>query len=355
MRPPPFDLAWQALKRWLPLDLLEEKVDAARRDLGRVNILVAGKTGVGKTTLINAVFGSRVGVTGVGEPVTKKVAQYEPPGLPLRLWDTRGLETAAFQETLDAVEQAVEGAAASGRPEDRVHIAWVCIAEPGGRVEDADRQLATLCRRHGMPVVAVLTKAFGSQEFEAEVRRLLPGVDAVVPVMAEAYKVPPVEARGLPDLVAETLRLLPAAARQAFVAAQLVDMAAKRRAAKRIAASAAAAAGRGGRLPDPRHCPGGGPRGQRRHDGQHRHGDGGAPGQAGPHRARHLGGGRAGGVHGGPDVPGRDAEARARRRIDRRRRAGRGHRGRRNLRPRRGLRRVPDRIRPEPRPDAGRG
>ncbi len=177
--------------------------------------------------------------------------------LPIRLWDTRGLETAAFEETLAEVERALKDAAASGRPEDKIHIAWVCIAEPGGRVEDADRQLAALFRRYDMPVIVVVTKAFGSDEFAAEVHRLMPGTDAVVPVMAEAYRVPPVEPRGLPELVDETMRLLPEVARRAFVAAQLVDMAAKRSAAMRIAAAGAVSAAAAAASP----IPGSGPAG----------------------------------------------------------------------------------------------
>lgn len=38
------------------IGMMTEKLDEALRERGRVNILIAGKTGVGKSTLINAVF-----------------------------------------------------------------------------------------------------------------------------------------------------------------------------------------------------------------------------------------------------------------------------------------------------------
>src|SRR3954468_10972307 len=38
---------------------------------GRFNLAVFGKTGVGKSTLVNAIFGEEVARTGIGEPVTK--------------------------------------------------------------------------------------------------------------------------------------------------------------------------------------------------------------------------------------------------------------------------------------------
>ncbi len=41
--------------------------------LGKVRIAIFGLTGVGKSTLVNAVFGTDVAATGVGEPVTQGI------------------------------------------------------------------------------------------------------------------------------------------------------------------------------------------------------------------------------------------------------------------------------------------
>lgn len=250
-----FNLAWAALKHWLPVEVLEEKLDTARRELGRVNILVAGKTGVGKSTVINAVFGEAVSETGKGRPVTQKLTKYEPADLPIRLWDTKGLEAENFHETLNAVEHVVREAAASGKVGDRVHIAWVCINERSNRVEPADERLAELCLRHELPVIVVLTQSFDPDEFATEVRRLLPKVAAIVPVMAEAFRKPPIPTSGLPELVAETLRLLPEAARRAFTAAQQIDMNLKRSAAMKIAVTGSAAAALAAAIPVPGMAP----------------------------------------------------------------------------------------------------
>lgn len=50
----------------VPLDIWEQRLKEARAELGRFNIIVAGRTGVGKTTLIGAVFGKEVGDTLAG-------------------------------------------------------------------------------------------------------------------------------------------------------------------------------------------------------------------------------------------------------------------------------------------------
>ena len=39
----------------------------------KLNVLIVGKTGVGKSTLINAVFGDKVAKTGSGKPVTQEI------------------------------------------------------------------------------------------------------------------------------------------------------------------------------------------------------------------------------------------------------------------------------------------
>ena len=48
---------------------MHDKIKEEQSKMGKVNILIAGKTGVGKSTLVNAVFGKTVATTGTGRPV----------------------------------------------------------------------------------------------------------------------------------------------------------------------------------------------------------------------------------------------------------------------------------------------
>ena len=48
-----------------------------------LNIIVAGKTGVGKSTLINAVFRDKLAQTGLGKPVTNHMRKITKKGLPI--------------------------------------------------------------------------------------------------------------------------------------------------------------------------------------------------------------------------------------------------------------------------------
>ena len=77
-----------------------------------VNILLAGKTGVGKSTLINNVFRERMAETGIGKPITKHLRRIAKEGMPIALYDTRGLElghpiqTEVKREIIEAIKQS---------------------------------------------------------------------------------------------------------------------------------------------------------------------------------------------------------------------------------------------------------
>ena len=48
------------------------------RNVQKPNVLIAGVTGAGKSSLVNAVFGTSVAPVGSGLPVTKHYCRYEP-------------------------------------------------------------------------------------------------------------------------------------------------------------------------------------------------------------------------------------------------------------------------------------
>ncbi|WP_369714686.1 GTPase [Leptotrichia sp. HSP-536] len=69
-----------------------------------VNIIVAGKTGVGKSSLINYIFGEKVAEVGVGAPVTQEIGAYHLKEDNINLYDTKGIETEDYEETLSNIQ-----------------------------------------------------------------------------------------------------------------------------------------------------------------------------------------------------------------------------------------------------------
>jgi len=69
-------------------DLIEEE----EKKMHTANLMVVGKTGVGKSTLINSVFRDNLADTGIGTPVTQHLQKITKSGIPLTIYDTKGIE-----------------------------------------------------------------------------------------------------------------------------------------------------------------------------------------------------------------------------------------------------------------------
>ena len=65
------------------MGMIEQAVCEAKKDTGKFNIIIVGRTGVGKSTLINTIFQGRVAATGQGESVTKETRLYTKKGIPV--------------------------------------------------------------------------------------------------------------------------------------------------------------------------------------------------------------------------------------------------------------------------------
>lgn len=233
--------------------LLREKMQEALEERGHVNVVIAGRSGVGKSTLINAIFSGNLATTGQGRPVTTEVREITREGHPISLFDTRGLEMDRFKETVEELRKLVVERKRDADPSRHIHVAWLCVAEDTRRVENGESDVVAMLAEH-VPVLGVVTKARSDCGFRAEVQRLLPAVRNVVRVRALAEEfdgglsLPPM---GLRDLVEATLEVVPEGQRQAFVAAQQAALGAKKREAHKVVLAAAATAAGIGATPIP--------------------------------------------------------------------------------------------------------
>lgn len=224
--------------------LIREAMEEALGERGHANVLIAGRTGVGKSTLINSVFQGDLATTGQGRPVTENTREITKEGVPLSIFDTRGLEMADFSGTLASLESFVYERYADPNEGKHIHVAWVCITEDSRRVEDAETELTAMLSGFA-PVIGVITKARFDDGFRAEVQRLLPEAKNVVRVRAIRERDDDGHTRtpmGLEELIELTAELFPEGHRSALAAAQKADLALKRNRAQGVVAWAAAAA-----------------------------------------------------------------------------------------------------------------
>lgn len=233
--------------------ILEEALYKATTERGHVNILIAGRSGVEKSTLINSVFQSNLAETGQGKPVTKVTREITKEGIPLTIFDTRGLEMSEFSTTISELETLIADRCNDRDSNRHIHLAWVCIQEDGRRVEDAEIRLHEMLYRH-VPVIGVVTKARSDNGFRAEVQRLLPYAKNVVRVRAidetldEGHTLP---CMGLSNLIELSSEVIPEGKRRALAASQKADINYKKTQAHKAVITAAAAAAAAGASPIP--------------------------------------------------------------------------------------------------------
>ncbi|GAA2527557.1 GTPase [Rarobacter incanus] len=234
--------------------------DENMASISRVNILVIGETGVGKSTLINAVFGADFAPTGTGRPVTEGVHQYQSADGTFALYDSQGFEIGAKDSPLDWLRGHFSGNRAAD-PADIIHAAWYCVSAYSARMTDGQAAVIKELSSLGIPVILVMTqvpkvngvvisRALAFQQALLDMR--LPTADGQVHLTcALADPERDEEQFGLQEVVEATSFRIPADQQTAFVAAQRVDLAAKNRKARTLTAAASAAAAGIGAAPLP--------------------------------------------------------------------------------------------------------
>lgn len=204
------------------------------------NIMVAGITGTGKSTLINAIFNEKLAATGTGRPVTDEIKEYNNQNIPIRIWDTVGLEIDAdkTKESIKEIRNTIAQKSESDNQFDRIHAIWYCINSGSNRYQGAELSFIKDLYSIGVPFIIVLTQCIGSdeeiEEFIENIKEINNSMGIkdieIVPVLAteKRIKTYTIEAYGLDKLVDITTEKMPKFIKSGFVAAQKVSKIQKR-------------------------------------------------------------------------------------------------------------------------------
>ncbi|MGO4941099.1 YcjF family protein [Ruoffia tabacinasalis] len=213
-------------------DIANNLMEKTQQEVDRIepiNILVAGKTGSGKSTLINAVFREKLAETGVGQPITQHVEKITKEGVPLTLYDTKGLELnpEAQHEVLLSLSDLIKSQKEKG-PHEAIDIVYYCINSTMARIEPFEMELIEAMAEH-VPVLLILTQAIGEKnsDFEKYLNELDMPVQSIIPLLAKTYLIrgeQRIPAYGLQELIDTTLEVVPTEVHKAFINAQQIDL-----------------------------------------------------------------------------------------------------------------------------------
>lgn len=239
-----------------------DKQDGA---IGRFNLAIFGKTGVGKSTLINAIFGEEVAETGIGAPVTKGSKIYIDRIGHLGIVDTAGLEVGKDdREILSELDKAMKQMRRQPLS-DQIHLAWYCVRGMDRRFEEAEADFIRRLDKLGLPVLLVLTQVPmrdgqlhrdyhpDAIALAEHIRTLgLPIVDGR-PFLTAAKEDPftGAPAHGLLEVLDASFRVAPEGVGLALTTAQTIDQKRKAMAARRDIVLAAGSAATAAAVPIP--------------------------------------------------------------------------------------------------------
>jgi len=77
---------------------LKEELDRLRGKVKKPNILIAGATGSGKSSVVNHVFGRDLTKVAAGEPVTRGIHEFKSEDVAIVLYDSEGYELGSARQ-----------------------------------------------------------------------------------------------------------------------------------------------------------------------------------------------------------------------------------------------------------------
>lgn len=163
----------------------------------KVNIVIMGQSGNGKSTIVNSIIGEYVAPTGKGAAVTTENKVYSTvyrigrKKYELNLYDTVGIELSenVTQTTLKDIENHLREANRNSSIDD-VNLVWFCINNRSSRFQDFEVDLIRkLSYEYEIPFVIVMTQCVDNQigELESNIRNELPEV-VTTRILAEDMK-----------------------------------------------------------------------------------------------------------------------------------------------------------------------
>lgn len=231
------------------IDVINDKI----KNLKTLNIMVVGKSGVGKSTLINGLFRGNFAETGLGRPVTSEIRKKVKKDYPLAIYDTPGFELSSGQQNKvkDEILDIISKGFASKDINDAIHCIWYCVNVGGNRTFDESeinwlKEFTAENKVTQVPIIVVLTQAIPKKkaaEMKNHVEKENLDIVKVVPILAQDMDFDEeyiARAYGLNQLIDVMAEVLPNELQSTLQNVQKASLDSKKRAAQAVVATAVA-------------------------------------------------------------------------------------------------------------------
>ena len=134
--------------------------------------MLIGKTGAGKSELINYLIGDKAAPTGCGEPVTMAFDEYECSfrnQFKIRIFDSKGLEVDGYNEISDEIVKFVNKRNSSESIQNWIHMIFYCVNIGRTRLEPYEEKfIIRIQEAAGYTIPIILTHCMGASNASYE-------------------------------------------------------------------------------------------------------------------------------------------------------------------------------------------
>lgn len=172
----------------------EEEMKKQKVELNKPNILLCGATGVGKSSLVNDLFGEHLAEVGEGEPVSRGVSLHTGDRLSVNLYDSEGYEIGDEKQSyyIDEIISVIDKKSREheGNFKEYIHEVWYCISAANKRITDTDFSLLEKLLAKKVPVAVIFTQVDSVDQDELfalqnELKKKYPGINSFTYCVAE--------------------------------------------------------------------------------------------------------------------------------------------------------------------------
>lgn len=144
----------------IPTDGLVEKFQQQfqnlKNDIANPNVLILGQTGVGKSSLINCIFGKELAKVSDVKPETRGFHKFSDPNVSVSIIDSEGYELAKADDFKNAINEYID--ANFMNLKEQIHLAWYCISLSSARVLPFDIENIKFLLEKRIPTCVVFTQ-----------------------------------------------------------------------------------------------------------------------------------------------------------------------------------------------------